>query len=280
MENFTGKSIKEAGPSMPVVVLGWNNTPAPGQAFEAVSSKVEAEKKIQEQMSLGKPELFVSEEGAKNDDKKMLNLIIKTDVVSSLEAIDQALGVIKSTEVGFKVLSYGVGGISDGDIKMAIPSRAVVVGFYVSVDGSAKILAEREKIEIATFDIIYELVEKVREKMEAMLEPEIKKNVLGKVKILAIFKIDEKSQVVGGKVTSGKVKRGATIEVIRDSNPLMIGRLGQLQHNKADVEEVKEGLECGIRFDMLREPAGPMLPLKVGDVLEVYEEEKIKRSLG
>lgn len=281
MSDFTGKEVKEAEPSMPVVVLGWSITPALGQRFEAASSKEEAEKKSVQAAVLGKQEIFKFESGAEASAKKILNLIIRADSASSLEAMDQALFVIKSEEVGFRVLAYGAGNISDGDVKAAVPSGAMILGFHTGADSTAKSLAEREKIEIFNFDIIYEIVEKVREKMETMLEPEIRRNLLGKLKVLVIFKKEDKFQIIGGKVVSGKVKRGALAEIMRSNAPLIKGKIGQLQHNKADVEEVKEGLECGIRFDSYLRKAseGSALPIREGDLLEVYEEEIVKRSL-
>ena len=287
MEDFKGKNTKEAGPSEPVVVLGWDTTPRLGQKFQGVLSKEEAEKIVQENSQLGIPKLFISETGPENNNRKTLNLIIKADVLSSLEAIDQVLKTIKSEEVSYKVINYGVGNISDGDIKSAISNHALVIGFHVKMDKKGEELAEREMVEVLNFDIIYNFIEKVREKMEAMLEPEVRKNPLGRVKVLVIFKKDERSQIIGGKVISGKVKRGAMLDVIRQGGPLMTGRIGQLQHNKVDVEEVKEGLECGIRFDLPKKSGlsklamseGVMLPIREGDLLEVYEEEQIKRYL-
>jgi translation initiation factor IF-2 len=206
------------------------------------------------------------------------NLIIKADVQSSLEAIDQALKTIRSEEVEYKVTGYGVGTIGDNDIKNARAAKATVIGFHVGIDSSTKQLAERGGIHVRTFEIIYELAGAVRLIMADLLDPEIRRIPLGKLKILAIFKNNGKSQIVGGKVTQGKLIRGAIIDVLRDGATLVTGRLGQLQHNKTDVAEVSEGLEAGIRFDMQSQPA-PQQLIKEGDVLEIYEEEKIKRTI-
>ena len=127
------------------------------------------------------------------------------------------------------------------------------------------------------FDIIYELIEHIRKETEALLEPEVSRKDLGKMKILAIFKIDSKSQIVGGKVTTGSVKRGAFVDVLRNNAKILSGRMTQLQHNKEDVSEVQEGLQCGLKFEAL--PGQPSWDIKEGDVLKVYEEEKIQRSL-
>lgn len=210
--------------------------------------------------------------------KKIANLIIKADVQSSLEAIDHALRAIKSEEVEYNIVNYGVGTIGDNDIKNARATSAAIVGFHVGIDASAKQLAERDKINLQTFDIIYELIETVRLIMADLLDPEIRRVPLGKLKILAIFKNSGKSQIVGGKVMQGKIIRGAMIDIIRNGVTLMSGKLGQLQHNKADIAEVSEGLEAGLRFDAQSQPL-PQQLIKEGDVLEVYEEEKIKRSI-
>jgi translation initiation factor IF-2 len=243
---------------------------------------------------LGPINVFAKEAGTESEitNKKVANLIVKADVQSSLEAIDQILKAIRSEEVDYKVVNYGVGTINDADVKNAVATKASIIGFRVNIDESVRQMAEREKISVQTFDIIYGLAEAVRSVMSELLEPEIKRIPLGKMKIIAIFKNLGKSQVVGGKITQGKAVRGAMIDVIRNGALLITGKLGQLQHDKVDVAEVAEGLEAGIRFDLPASPAGgPLVPakqtqpagipmlIKEGDTLEIYEEEKIKRSI-
>lgn len=193
-----------------------------------------------------------------------------------MEAVEKSLHAIKSDEVGYRVLHYDIGNISESDIKTAVGSKAKVIGFRVDIDGSAKKLAEKEGVEINNFDVIYELIEYIRKEMENLLEPETRRNFLGKVKILAVFKTDSRSQIIGGKVTSGKIMRGALVEVTRNNAKLISGKITQLQHNKADSTEVKEGLECGMKFE---KSIPSEWDIKEGDVLEAYEEEKITRSL-
>ena len=232
-----------------------------------------------EKETLGKPPLFLQESGPEKSKAKILNLVIKADVASSLEAIDQVLKTIKSEEVGYKVVGYGVGDMAEGDVKKAAATQAVVIGFHVSPGVQLRQIAERQNVSIQTFDIIYELVEKVKEKMSDLLDSEINRIPLGKLKVLAVFKKDVKNQIVGGKTISGKIKRGAMVDVLRNNNVLVKGKLGQLQHQRADVEEVAEGLECGLRIDFLGQSLGPNMYIKEGDVLEIYEEEKIRRTL-
>jgi translation initiation factor IF-2 len=307
LENFLGKPIKIATASQPCAILGWETAPRVGQEFKVAAGREEAEKISLAEAVLGPINVFAKEAGtpvasAKGGatgqaegeitNKKVANLIVKADVQSSLEAIDQVLRAIHSEEVDYKVVNYGVGTINDADVKNAVAMKASIIGFRVNIDESVRQMAEREKISAQTFDIIYGLAEAVRSIMSELLEPEIKRIPLGKVKIIAIFKNLGKSQVVGGKVTQGKVVRGAMIDVIRNGALLITGRLGQLQHDKADVAEVAEGLEAGIRFDLPASPAGgPPVPakqtqpagipilIKEGDVLEIYEEEKIKRNI-
>ena len=303
LDNFLGETISVAIASQPCVMLGWEMAPKVGQEFQVVSSREAAQNLAAAQTQVGPPALlFAKEVGApipsalsegsstelgrsptgqaedQKTNKKIANLIIKTDVQSSLEAIEQALKTIHSEEVDYNVVGYGVGIIGDNDIKNARATGAKIVGLHVDIDSSAKQLAERDNVRVQTFGIIYELVEAVRSIMADLLEPEIKRVPLGKLKILATFKNTGKSQIVGGKVTQGKLTRGAMVDVIRNGAMLASGKLGQLQHNKTDVTEVIEGLEAGVRFDTTTQPA-PQQLIKEGDVLEVYEEEKIKRSI-
>lgn len=291
LENFLGKPIKAAAASQPCVMTGWESAAKVGQEFQVVADKNEAKKSALAAADLGPINLFAQESlatdqltlippasgGATGQGKKVVNLIIKTDVQSSLEAIDHILRTIKSEEVGYKVVRYGVGTISDADIKNARATQAAIIGFHVGIDGSAKQSAEREDIKVQTYQTIYELVENIKSLMSELLEPEIKRNVLGKIKILAVFKGgDNKSQIVGGKVVQGQAVRGALIDVMRNGILLLSGRLGQLQQNKADVNAVAEGNECGVRFDS---QSKMISPIAVGDVLEIYQEERIKRTI-
>ncbi len=278
MEDFNGMSITQAVPSQPVLITGWSNAPDIGKTFAAVADKSAAEDLRDENTDLSPLVLFFKQPmggEAPPTDKKTLNVVFKTDVSSSLEAIDAALGAIRSDEVSYRVLDYGVGNVTEQDIQTAAGSKASIFGFRVGVEGSARKAAEKAGITIATFDIIYELIEAVRKAMGAMLAPEIKRTSLGKLRILKIFKKDSRSIVCGGKVTSGGILRGALAEVTHGKAIVLQGKIGQLQQNKEDVSEVKEGLECGIRLDISAAPGD----MQEGDILEAYEEEKITRSL-
>lgn len=291
LDSFLGKPIGIAIASQPCVMLGWETAPGVGQEFQVVLNLETARSLTAAQATVGPSVLFIRETGTENQktNKKLANLIIKADVQSSLEAIDQILKAVRSEEVAYNVITYGIGTIGDNDIKNARATGAAVIGFHVGIDSSAKQLAERDGVNVRAFDIIYELVETIRSIMADLLDPEIKRTPLGKLKILATFKNSGRSQIVGGKVTQGKITRGALIDVMRSGAILTTGKLGQLQHNKADVAEVSEGLEAGIRFDTIttetqkgqeaQKALGQQILIKEGDILEIYAEEKIKRSI-
>lgn len=278
MEDFTGKMLGSAEPSQPVRITGWQNPPEIGRAFMSAQSKGSAEKISSENVDLTPLFSFLKTSHTQIDPhKKYLKLVIKTDVSSSLEAIESALKHIKSDEVMYTVLSYDIGSISDSDIKTAIGGGGHVIGFRVSVETSAKKLAEKEHVSLETFDVIYELIEHIRKEMAGLLEAEVRRIELGKVKILMEFKSDSKSQVVGGRVISGKLVRGAFCDVTRDGKSVMIAKVGQVQQDKQDVPEVTEGLETGMRIDII--DSRTVTDIKKGDILEIYQEEHIARTL-
>ena len=278
MEDFTGASIAEARPSQPVRIIGWANPPNIGIEFSSAGSKDEAVKIAEDNVNLAPLLSFFSgAQAAGPENKAMLNIIFKSDVTSSLEAIDSVLKTITSEDVGYRVIGHDIGNITEADVKTAIAGKGQVVGFRVIADESAKKLAEREGVKIATFDIIYELIEYVREQMVDLLGPVVTKTALGKLKVLATFKKDPKFQVIGGRVLSGKAVRGGFADVMRNGSVVCIGKIAQLQHNKEDVSEVKEGLEGGIKL----EPVSGLSfgEIQVGDILEMYEEQKSRRTL-
>lgn len=276
LDDFMGRSVKEAVPSQPVQVIGWSFAPGIGKKFISSSSKIEAEK-VANQNTDTAP-LFKGVVGSVSgiSKEKTFNIILKSDVSSSLEAIELSLSAVKSEEVAVKIINYDIGNVGEGDIKMAIGSGAQIIGFRVGVNNAVKKLAEKENVKVVLFDVIYELVEYIRKEMGNLLEPEIRRNFLGKIKILAVFKTEGKYQIIGGKVVSGRILRGALTDVMRNGAKLISGKITQLQHNKQDISEVKEGLECGLKFEKSEKSEWE---IKEGDVLEIYGEEKIVRSL-
>ncbi|MDO8591226.1 MAG: translation initiation factor IF-2 [bacterium] len=278
MEDFMGKSMTKAGPSQPVLITGWPTAPDIGKEFVVVSNKDGATRIAEGNVNLAP--LFSFFKGSVetgDENKRFLNLVFKSDVSSSLEAIEASLKAIKSQEVGYRVISYDIGNIAEADVKTAIASKCQVIGFRVGIEESAKKMADKEDVKIVNFEIIYELIEHVRKEMSELLGAEIKKNLLGKLKVLATFKKNSGMQIFGGRVMSGKVVRGAMGEVTRNGLVVVSGKIGQLQHNKEDMPEVKEGLEAGIRLDFIS--GKEFSEVKEGDILDIYEEEKIQRSI-
>ncbi len=278
MEDFLGNYLESAEPSQPVLITGWPNSPEIGREFISASNKNDAQDLAAANVDLSPLFSFLKTSRTQLDpNKKYLKLVIKTDVSSSLEAIEAALKHIKSEEVAYTVLSYDIGSVSDADVKTAIAGGGSVIGFRVAVESSARKLAEKEQVSLATFDVIYELIEHIRKEMALLLDAEVRREILGKVKVLAEFKKDSRAQVIGGRVLSGKLVRGALVDVLRDGKSVMMAKVGQVQQNKQDVPEVSEGLETGMRIDNIDQKN--VVDIKVGDILEVYREDKIARSL-
>jgi len=279
MEDFTGNRLNTAVPSQPVLITGWTNPPEIGREFTTALTKDSAQDIVASNVNLAPLFCFLRTSHTQLDPlKKYLKLVIKTDVSSSLEAIEMALKQIKSEEVMYTVLSYDIGAISDSDVRTAAAGGGgSVIGFRVSVETSARKLAEKDHVNLATFDVIYELIEYIRKQMAALLMAEIRREMLGKVKILATFKKDARAQVIGGRVLSGKLVRGAFCDVTRDGQSMMIAKVGQVQQAKQDVPEVAEGLETGMRIDIIDSKTA--IDIQVGDILEIYQEESIARTL-
>jgi translation initiation factor IF-2 len=278
MEDFNGNRLNTAEPSQPVLITGWTHAPEIGREFTTTPDKDSAQDLAAANINLAPLFYFLKTSHTQIDPlKKYLKLVIKTDVSSSLEAIEMALKQIKSEEVVYTVLNYDIGAVTDSDVRTAIGGGGSVVGFRVPVETSARKFAEKEHVSLATFDVIYELIEYVRKQMASLLEAEVRREVVGKVKILATFKKDARAQVIGGRVLSGKLVRGAFCDVIRDGKSLMIAKVGQVQQAKQDVPEVAEGLETGMRIDII--DSKTVIDIEVGDVLEVYQEERIARTL-
>ncbi len=273
IEDYSGNSIPEALPSMPVTIYGLPQVPNSNEILKVL------DKKTKRKMKLTAPKAETKDLDSStiisNINASLVNkypIILKADTQGSLEAIEQILQTITSEEIVLKIIQKGVGPITEKDIQTAQSGEATVYGFNVFPTQSANQLAEKTNTAIKTFQIIYELVEDVKEEMSARLAPEIKRTDLGRLKVLAIFKNMKKSMVVGGKVMNGKMVKGEFLEVLRDKEVVGVGKLTQLQHNKEDVSEVKENFECGLTFE-------GSTKIEVGDTLLCYKEEKIKRKI-
>ncbi len=280
LEDFAGKPLKTALPSQPCVVLGWEAQPSVGQPFGAHADRSAAASAAIAAQSTAPTALFgrIPQTDLDGKPKRIANLLIKSDVQSSLEAIDHALNSISSPEVDFKVTGFDVGNITVSDIKNAAATKALLLGFRVTADAGVRQQAEREGVRMEIYDIIYELIEAVRRTMSELLDPEIRRTALGRMKVLATFGGTARSQIFGGKVTQGKAVRGAVVSVLRNNVVITTGKLAQLQQSKQDVPEVTEGLEAGIRLDIPNDiTEAPFV--KESDILDIYKEEKILRSI-
>jgi len=267
LENFQKKPIEKAFPSDPVVVFGFNRVPKIGEEFRTFPDAESAEsyiKTIPVERELEIPE--VSEE------QQVLNLILKTDVLGSAEAIKEILKNLPQDKIILRIIKTEAGNINESDLKLAKGGRAKIIGFRVKIDPQAQRIAEREKIKLMNFDIIYELIEAVRNLMEKSVKPEEVRTDLGKVKVLAKFLAEKNRQIIGGKVTAGEVQKGALIEVFRGEEKVGQGRIINLQKNKKDVDLIGKGEECGILFE-------GDVKIEEGDVLAIYKEETRKAEL-
>ncbi|KKP82440.1 MAG: Translation initiation factor IF-2 [Candidatus Moranbacteria bacterium GW2011_GWF2_35_54] len=277
MEDFTGKQIDVAGPSEPVVIMGINGTPEVNDIIQVAEKETVLKMRskggfgstVGRNVIRSKKDLY---QNLDNDQIKRLNVIIKADVPGSLEAIDQILSAIKSEEVILEYVNTGVGNITESDVKLAESTGAIIFGFSVTATTVAKRMAEKANVIIKSFNVIYELVEVIKNDMADLLPPEIVRTDFGRMKILAIFKNGKTDMIVGGKVIEGKIVKKSLLEVKREKEIIGKGVLENLEQNKKATEEVKSGNECGVTF------AGGT-KLMIDDVLYSYKEEEVRRKL-
>ena len=201
--------------------------------------------------------------------QKVLNLILKADVVGSLEVIEEILKNLPQENIALRILKSEIGNINESDLKLAVGGRAILLGFRVKIDPIAKKISEREKVKIMTFEVIYDLVEEIRNLMERFTKAEEIRMDLGKMKVLAKFLAEKNRQIVGGRVIEGEVKKGALIDVLRNEEKIGQGKIINLQRNKKDADLVSKGDECGILFD-------GDTKIEEGDILVIYTEERRK----
>lgn len=279
IEDFTGKRLAEAGPSTPISLIGLNTTSNANDILQVASSKSAAKlKSIEAGQFRGQGEkagqLNVQKiyKNIADEKIKKFNIVLKADVQGSLEAIQQILGEIKSDEVAIDYISIGVGNITESDVRLAQSSGATVFGFSVDITPVAKRMAENGGVEIRAYKIIYQLVDDIKKGLVDLLPLDIERVDFGKLKVLALFKTGKKDMIVGGKVTKGKIAKGNLIEILRNDQIIGSGKLANLQQNKVDTDEVKEGNECGITFE-------GNAKIKEGDMLVFYQEEVKKKTL-
>ncbi len=279
--NDKGEQIKEAGPSVPVEVLGLSSAPEAGDQFDVVPTEARAreitdyrERKRRDSRgtSVVRSSLEQMMSQLSQAGRKEFPILVKADVQGSAEAIVQALEKIGNDEIRSRVVHYAVGGINESDIGLATASGAVVLGFNVRASGQARDAAERAGIEIRYYNIIYDLVDDIKAAMSGKLAPELRETFLGNAKILEVFNITKVGKVAGCQVTEGQVQRGAKVRLIRDNVVVHEGTLSTLKRFKDEVKEVQVGQECGMAFEGYQD-------MRVGDVIECFRVEKIQRKL-
>ncbi|HEY8275975.1 MAG TPA: translation initiation factor IF-2 [Methyloceanibacter sp.] len=279
--NDHGAQVKEAGPSVPVEVLGFDSAPEAGDQFAVVENEARARELTDYRMRERRKRNAVA--GARGSLEQMMSqlkesgaqeftLLVKGDVQGSVEAIVAALEKLGTEEVRARVVHAGVGGITESDVGLAATSGAVVLGFNVRANSQARETAERDGVEIRYFNVIYDLVDIVKQAMSGMLAPTRIENFLGNAEILEVFVISKVGKVAGCRVTEGKVERGAHVRLIRDNVVIHEGKLSTLKRFKDEVREVTAGQECGMAFEGYQD-------MRPGDVIECFEVEHVQRSL-
>ena len=281
MRDENGKEIDEAGPSIPVEVLGLSGVPAAGDEATVVRDEKKAREVALHRQGKFREVKLARQQKAKLEnmfsnmtegDVAELNIIVKADVQGSVEAIIQSLQDLSTDEVKAKVVGSGVGGISETDATLAAASNAIMVGFNVRADASARRIIEAENIDLRYYSIIYELLNDVKAAMSGMLQPEFKQEIIGLAEVRDVFKHPKFGAIAGCMVTEGVVKRNNPIRVLRDNVVIFEGELESLRRFKDDVAEVRNGMECGIGVKNYND-------VKVGDQIEVFEVVEIKRSI-
>ncbi|MCU0619915.1 MAG: translation initiation factor IF-2 [Gemmatimonadales bacterium] len=277
-----GRQAKEAGPSIPVQVLGFEGVPSAGDSFISVADAVEArdiaqkrqrlEREAQSRRSQKATSLEDFSRQLKEGAVSQLRIIIKADQGGPAEALADALAQLSTAEVRVDVVHRGVGAITESDVLLAKASGAIILGFHVRPDSNARAAAERESVDVRTYRIIYEAVEDVRSALEGLLKPEEKETVLGEAEVLQLFKVSKVGTIAGCMVRNGLIPRTAKVRVLRDGVAVYTGTLSSLKRFKDDVKEVREGLECGIGVENYND-------LKVGDRIEAFRVEEVKRTL-
>lgn len=281
LNNERGQVIKEAGPSMPVLMLGLNGAPQAGDKFHVMSDEREAReiasKRLQLQREQGirtQKHITLDEIGRRLaiGDFKELNVIVKGDVDGSIEALSDSLLKLSTSKIQINIIHKSVGQITESDVLLASASNAIIIGFQVRPSLSARKLAEQEQIDIRLYSIIYDAINEIKAAMEGMLSPEFEEKIVANVEVREVFKVTKVGTIAGCMVIDGKVTRHTKIRVIRDGIVVHTGELGSLKRFKDDVKEVTTGYECGLNITNFND-------IQPGDIIEGYEDVEIKAKL-
>ncbi|MGZ9221927.1 MAG: translation initiation factor IF-2 [Anaerolineales bacterium] len=271
LSDFKGKPVKKAGPSTPVSVMGLSDVPSAGDVFEVVSSEKEAraivaaraeatKSQAQARKKVSLEDLFASVQAG---EARGLNLIVKADVQGSLDPIVSELNKLGEGKIGIKILYSETGNIGENDVMLASASHAIIIGFNVQADVSARRVAEKEGVDIRLYEIIYRMTEDIEKALNGMLEPEVREKITGRAQVLAVFAASKFGKVAGCKVTDGELRRNAKVHLFRGTDLVYEGEMGSLRIGKEDVREVKQGYECGVGFKSFND-------IQVGDQLIGY----------
>ncbi|GAA5213809.1 translation initiation factor IF-2 [Corallincola platygyrae] len=281
MKDELGRSVQEAGPSIPVEIQGLSGVPSAGDEATAVKDEKKAREvalyrqgkfrdiKLARQQKAKLENMFAN---MAEGDVSELNVVMKADVQGSLEAIADSLTKLSTDEVKVKIVGSGVGGITETDVTLAAASNAIVVGFNVRADATARRIVDAESIDLRYYSVIYDLIDEVKQAMSGMLKPEFKQEIIGLAEVRDVFKSPKIGAIAGCMVTEGIVKRSAPIRVLRENVVIYEGELESLRRFKDDVQEVRNGIECGIGVKNYND-------VKIGDQIEVFETVEVKRTL-
>ncbi len=278
MTDHNRKSLKEAGPSVPVEIIGLADVPVAGDEFNAVADEKMARELAEQRKAQAKEELFKANARANLNDLfnqisegiKDLNVIVKADVDGSAEAVRASLQKLSNEEVKVRVIHSAVGGITEGDVMLAAASNAIIVGFNVRPDKGAMDSADRQNVEIRTYRVIYECIEEITAAMKGMLAPKFKEVVLGHAEVRQTIRVPNVGTIAGSYITDGKVTRQSDIRVVRDGIVIFEDKISSLKRFKDDAKEVASGYECGIGLEKFND-------IKLGDILEAFIMEEIKQ---
>ena len=280
MMDDNGRRVKEAGPSMPVEILGLDNVPNAGEIFVSPETEKEArtfaetyvkesrEKLIEDtKMKMSLDDLYSQ---IQSGNLKELNIIVKADVQGSVEAVKQSLLKLSNEEVVVKIIHGGVGAINESDVSLAAASNAIIIGFNVRPDATAKETAEREKVDLRLYRVIYDAINDVESAMKGMLDPVYEEKVLGHAEIRQIFKASGVGNIAGSYVLDGVFQRGCKCRITREGKQIFDGNLASLKRFKDDVKEVKAGYECGLVFEKFND-------IQELDIVEAYTMVEVPR---
>ena len=281
MLDENAKKIKTAGPSIPVEILGLSGTPQAGEEFAAVADEKKARDVAEFRQNKYRQDQLARQQASKLDslfdrmgeeELQALNVLIKADVQGSVEALSESLTKLSTDEVEVKVVASGVGGITESDINLAMASRAVIFGFNVRADATARKLAEQNKIDLRYYSVIYDIIDDVKKAMSGMLSPIMREEIIGIAEVRDVFRSPKLGSIAGCMVIEGMVKRNSPIRVLRDNVVIYEGALESLRRFKDDVAEVRQNMECGIGVKNYND-------VKVGDNIEVFETTEVAREV-